>query len=54
VHPVLADAGDDDTARSLIEQLFSRGTGAHIQRKTYRESGHLPGVIATAIALTQE
>jgi carboxylate-amine ligase len=52
VQPALADAGDDDATRTLIEQLLTRGTGAHIQHNIYEETKQLSDVVATAISLT--
>lgn len=52
VRDALADAGDSDTAAELLAAILARGTGAAFQRNSYRRTGDLTSVAATAAAIT--
>jgi carboxylate-amine ligase len=54
VRPALALANDDATARSLMKELISHGTGAQQQREVFDRTGSLTDVVATAISVTTE
>lgn len=48
----LADAGEDGAVAELLAALLARGNGATFQRAAYHQSGDLPAVIASAVAVT--
>jgi carboxylate-amine ligase len=52
VGPVLSELGDRDTAAELTDGLLSRGTGAELQRRAYKETGHLAAVVRDAVNRT--
>ena len=52
VAPALSDLGDHDAAAELTDRLLSRGTGADLQRRAYKETGDLGAVVRDAVSRT--
>jgi carboxylate-amine ligase len=52
VRDAVAEAGETDTVTDLIAAIMDRGNGAAFQRNAYRRSGHLTGVVTSAVAAT--
>ncbi|MCH0542629.1 glutamate--cysteine ligase [Streptomyces sp. MUM 203J] len=54
VEEALEDNGDLPQARKALDDLMSRGTGAHVQRRLLRRHGSLGGVVRECVRRTQE
>lgn len=52
VQDALADAGETGSVTELLSAVLARGNGATFQRNTYRNSSHLPSVVASAATAT--
>ncbi|MGY1690542.1 glutamate--cysteine ligase [Geodermatophilus sp. SYSU D01105] len=52
VRPALAAAGDLGRVEAGVATLLSRGTGADLQRRVYRETGDLTAVVRAAVEVT--
>lgn len=50
VTPALADIGDLDTTRELLDAVLRRGTGARAQRESLRRTGRWADVVRDAVA----
>lgn len=52
VRDALADSGDEEHVRGLLDAVLARGNGATRQRQTYARSGDLAEVVRDVVALT--
>ena len=51
--PALDEAGDRQRVDDLVEELFSRGTGATRQRRVFEKEGDLESVVRDLVARTE-